>query len=138
MYRKEIKKYAEEVRRQNESVLLRNRQKYSKFWDLPACVSICYGTRKGVFAKGYSHMPNGTIWHPTLKKRLDDIGQIGYPTHLDKNILGRCAEQHSGNNYMKKAHENHLKNLNFSITIRPRTGQTIDFCNNCKEIFPNL
>lgn len=138
MYRKEIKKYAEEVRRQHESVRRKNKQKHSKFWDFPACVSICYGTRKGLFAKGYSHMPNGTMWHPTLKKRLGSIGKIGFHTHLSPNILGKCAEQHSGNNYMKKAHEHHLNKLYFSITIRPRTGQTIDSCNNCKAIFPNL
>lgn len=51
MYQQEIKKYAKDVRRQYKAVLKNNKQKYSKFWDLPACISICYGTRRGLFKK---------------------------------------------------------------------------------------
>ena len=54
------------------------------------------------------------------------------------NILGKCAEQHSGNNYMKEAHETNLVNPDFTPTVRPRTGQIIKPCKNCKNIFPNL
>ena len=138
MYQQEIKKYAKDVRRQYKAVLKNNKQKYSKFWDLPACISICYGTRRGLFKKGYWHVPAGTIWYPVLKWKLNSIGTIGISTNLSSNTLGSCAEQHSGNNYMKQAHENHLSNLKFSVTIRPRTGQIIEACGNCKNIFPNL
>lgn len=138
MYHKELKKYAKEIRLQLESVLRRNNQKHSKFWDFPACISICYGVNDMLFAKGYSHSPAGTRWYPTLEHKMSSIGHIGYPTQYCINSLGNCAEQHSANNYMNKYHEPRLANLHFSTTIRPRTGQVIDACGNCKNIFPNI
>lgn len=143
MYRKEIKAYAQEINRQRMSVISKNKHKYSKFWDYPACISICYGLnkkkrkRKG-FAKGYSHRPEGTRWATPLERKLSSIGSIGHPTKYCDNILGNCAEQHSANNYMNQYHELCLSNLYFSPTIRPRTGQVIDACSNCKYIFPNI
>lgn len=136
MYHKEIKQYAREVRRQVESTVRKNRQKQAKFWDYPACVSICYGGR-GV-AKGYSHSPEGTKWHNTLKRKLQQIGTIGGESIYCSNIVGYCAEQHAGNNYMNRFHANRLSTLNFSVTLRPRTGQVIDSCANCQKVFPNL
>lgn len=138
MYRKEIKKYAKEIKKYRRDNFSGNKRDNVKIWDWPACVSICYGRIQGAFAKGYSHDTSGTNWFSTLKKKMEKIGIIGETTEKCDNILGKCAEQHSGNNYMKQFHENQLKNLNFSITIRPRTGQCIATCANCKEIFPNL
>lgn len=138
MYNKEIKKYAKEVKQQCESNVRKNKQNRVKFWDFPSCVSICYGILPKVFVKGYSHIPNGTIWYPVLNNELNHLGRIGSVIGNCSNILGACAEQHSGNNYMKETHENHLKVLKFSATIRPRTGQIILPCDNCKMIFPNL
>lgn len=138
MYRKEIKAYAKEIKHQKAYVISENKNKHSKFWDYPACISICYGLKKKGFAKGYSHRPEGTRWHTTLELKMLSIGIIGHSTEYDDNILGNCAEQHSANNYMNQYHEPRLTNLLFSPTIRPRTGQAIDACGNCEQIFPNI
>ncbi|MBD5212030.1 MAG: hypothetical protein HDS74_02880 [Bacteroidales bacterium] len=138
MYKREVHEYAQQVKRNVEKNIQKNANKHAKFWDYPACVSICFGRKLGFYVKGYSHSPNGTIWHSILEREMKKVGIIGKATRICKNILGKCAEQHSGNNYMKEAHETNLANLNFSPTVRPRTGQVIKPCKNCKNIFPNL
>jgi len=138
MYRKEVKAYAKDIKKQRKSIMRNNIQKHSKFWDYPACISICYSVNRNRCSKGYSHSPSGTIWFPTLERKMSTIGIIGYPTAGCGNILGNCAEQHSANNYMNSYNEPRLANLYFSPTIRPRTGQVIDACGNCENIFPNL
>lgn len=138
MYNREVHEYARQVKRNAEKNIEKNVRKHAKFWDYPACVSICYGRKPGYYVKGYSHSPEGTIWHSSLERKMRKFGIIGKSTKLCGNILGKCAEQHSGNNYMKEAHEPNLTNLKFSPTIRPRTGQAIKPCKNCKNIFPNL
>lgn len=138
MYRKEAKAYAKEIKRQKADVISENKHKHSKFWDYPACISICYGLKKKGFAKGYSHRPEGTWWFSTLEHKMQSLGTIGHPTKYDDNVLGNCAEQHSANNYMNQYNEPCLSNLHFSPTIRPRTGQIIDACGNCEQIFPNI
>lgn len=137
MYKKEVHEYAREVKRNVEKDIKRNRRKHAKFWDYPACVSICFG-KHGLYVKGYSHCPRGTVWHSVLEREMNRIGIIGEPTRYCDNTLGNCAEQHSGNNYMKQAHETNLTRLNFSPSVRPRTGQVVKPCKNCKKIFPNL
>lgn len=67
------------------------------------------------------------------------LGQIGTRSQLGKHyIIGNCAEQHSGNNYMKRYGVNNLSSLYFSETVRPRTMEIIPPCDNCKAIFCNL
>ena len=138
MYNREVYEYAQQVKRNMEKNIQNNANKHAKFWDYPACVSICFGRKPGFYVKGYSHSPNGTIWHSILEREMKKIGIIGKATMICWNILGKCAEQHSGNNYMKEAHETNLVNLDFTPTVRPRTGQIIKPCKNCKNIFPNL
>lgn len=138
MYKREVQDYARQIKRNVEERVRQNGKKHAKQWDYPACASLCYGRRLGTYVKGYSHSPEGTIWHSILKLRMKQLGSIGKSTRYSNNILGYCAEQHSGNNYMKRAHETNLANLNFSPTVRPRTGQVIKPCKNCKNIFPNL
>ena len=53
-------------------------------------------------------------------------------------IIGNCAEQHAANIYMKDFKENNLGNLYFSKAMRPRTKQIFEYCDNCKDTFPNL
>lgn len=98
MYKREVQEYAQQVKRNIEKNIKKNVRKHAKFWDYPACVSICFGTKHGYYVKGYSHSPEGTIWHSVLEREMKKIGFIGKVTKLCNNILGKCAEQHSGNN----------------------------------------
>ena len=53
-------------------------------------------------------------------------------------IIGNCAEQHAANNYMKNYNETILGNLYFTKAMRPRTKQIFEYCDNCKDTFPNI
>ena len=83
--------------------------------------------------------PKGTKWHNFLKRELLRLGNIGKGSHIGQGyIIGNCAEQHAGNNYMNKYHENNVSNLHFTEAVRPRTMQVFPSCANCKAVFPNL
>lgn len=101
--------------------------------------AICHDKRDVHFAKGYAHNPKGTKWHSFLKRKLLALGNIGKGSHIGQRyIIGNCAEQHAGNNYMNKYHENDVSKLHFTDAVRPRTMQVFPYCENCKTIFPNL
>lgn len=100
---------------------------------------ICHNYSQKLTAEGFSHHPKGTKWHKVLKKELKRLGNIGTRSCIDKGyVIGNCAEQHAGNNYMKRFHENHLNNLYFTEAVRPRTMEIFPYCDNCKTVFPNL
>lgn len=110
-----------------------------KYWDLPAAASICYGF--GSHARGCSQPPKGIRWVEALRCAMCRLGTIGKPGWICRNVIGRCAEQHSCNNLGKKVYihsENELRDIHFSDTVRPRTMQVIPPCDNCKAIFPTL
>ena len=112
----------------------------TKFWDLPACASICHNGDYSRTRKGYSHKPEGTKWHDVLRRKMvKELGDIGTRSNLGKCFyIGNCAEQHSGNNYMKKYKESNISYLHFSETVRPRTMEIIPPCDNCKKLFDTL
>lgn len=112
----------------------------TKFWDLPACASICHNGDYSRTRKGYSHKPEGTKWHDVLRRKMvKELGDIGTRSNLGKHFyIGNCAEQHSGNNYMKKYKESNISSLHFSETVRPRTMEIIPPCDNCKKLFDTL
>ena len=136
---KTIKNYCKSIIQNHNNLLKKNKSIKSKFWDLPACASICHDGTYSNVTKGFSHSPKGVVWHTILKNRIETLGDIGYPSNIGESfIIGNCAEQHSGNAYMKKYHNNHLKALHFTETMRPRTKEIIPSCENCIYIFPNL
>lgn len=138
---KRIHDYCKHICKAHIEVLRTNHKTHSKFWDLPAMATICHDNKRMHFAKGYAHHPKGTKWHGFLKRELLKLGNIGKRPHknnLDKYIIGNCAEQHAGNNYMNRFHENNIHKLYFTEAVRPRTMEIFPYCKNCKAIFPNL
>lgn len=135
-----IRKYCKSIRKRHIEVLRVDKRTGTKFWDLPACASICHNGDYGKTRKGYSHKPNGTKWHDVLRRKIKkELGDIGSRSNLGKHFyIGNCAEQHSGNNYMKKYKESNISSLRFSETVRPRTMEIIPPCDNCKKLFDTL
>lgn len=135
-----IRKYCKSIRKRHLEELRVDKRTGTKFWDLPACASICHNGDYGKTRKGYSHKTNGTKWHDVLRRKMEkELGDIGSRSNLGKHFyIGNCAEQHSGNNYMKKYKESNISSLHFSETVRPRTMEIIPPCDNCKKLFDTL
>lgn len=71
---------------------------------------------------------------PQLEGVVNELGGIGTKTATG-NTVGCCAEFQAGNNLLL-ANPNALPSqVNFTNAIRPRTGQVIDMCDNCKTTF---
>ena len=136
----EIRKYCKHIQKtHNHDVLRFDPDKKVKYWDLPAAASVCYGF--GSQARGCSQSPQGKKWIDALRRVMCRLGTIGKPSRISRNVIGRCAEQHSCNNLGAKvriASEGDLRRIRFSDTVRPRTMQVLDPCANCKSIFPTL
>lgn len=68
------------------------------------------------------------------------LGHIGDNSRLEPHhyIVGNCAEQHAGNKYMHKYHEVNTDNLYFTESVRPRTMEVMQPCENCKTMFNTL
>ena len=116
-----------------------DRRKRVWYWDLPAMATVCHDLNKSKFAKGYAHQPQGSKWHNSLRRKLERLGEIGDKPRIGNGyIIGNCAEQHAGNNFMNKYRESHLENLYFTEAVRPRTKEVFPSCSNCKQTFPNL
>ena len=133
----QIRKYCRHIIKSQLKVLRYDMQK-GKYWDYPAMASICYNKIRTQMKRGYSHSPKGTKWNEILKKKMERLAPIGGRSRKVAYIVGNCAEQHAGNNYMNAYHEKDLKQLFFSKSVRPRTMQEFEPCENCKFIFPNL
>ena len=136
---KRIHDYCKHICKAHIEVLRTDHKTHSKFWDLPAMAAVCHDVNHTHFAKGYAHHPKGTKWHLILKRELEKLGNIGERSGLGKRyVIGNCAEQHAGNNYMNRFHENDIHRLYFTEIVRPRTMEVFSSCDNCKTIFPNL
>lgn len=137
---KSIRDYCKKIRKKQLEVLRVDKRTGVKFWDLPACASICHNGDYSRTCKGYSHKPKGTKWNDVLRRKMvKELGDIGTRSNLGKRFyIGNCAEQHSGNNYMNKHNERDISSLHFSETVRPRTMEIIPPCDNCKKLFDTL
>lgn len=75
---------------------------------------------------------------------VDKIKQVGKIGHRPERIihceyrLGHCAEQHAANDLLREQRCTNLNEIYFGRAIRPRTGQYMAPCENCKYIFPIL
>lgn len=134
-----IQDYCEHICKEQIKVLCKNHKKGVWYWDLPAMASICHDGNYTRMARGYAHDPKGTKWHSLLISKMGGIGGLGnHSTKGKRYILGRCSEQHAGNNYIKSYKSTDLNDLYFSESVRPRTMEVFPPCDNCKYIFPNL
>lgn len=129
----EIRDFCDHIINSHTQVLRQNKKHKTWYWDYPAVAAICHNNSCTLKKAAHSHYPNNSDkWNPVLRHQMECIGKIGY------RLIGNCAEQHAANNYMNNFHENSLNQLYFSEALRPRTKQVIEYCNNCKDIFPNL
>lgn len=74
--------------------------------------------------------------HPDLIERANRIGGIGSFGVTTKNTVGVCAEFHAVNNLLLRGAS--ISNIRLTKAIRPRTGKTMPFCDNCKKMFDDL
>ena len=79
---KTIKNYCKSIIQNHNNLLKKNKSIKSKFWDLPACASICHDGTYSNVTKGFSHSPKGVVWHTILKNRIETLGDIGYPSNI--------------------------------------------------------
>jgi len=91
--------------------------------------------------------PDFIVWYgrnskPYQHKVLFDhivhtLGTIGGFAPGVKHPIGYCAEQNVANRLMLDE-DARIGDIEFSIAIRPKTGEVIDYCNNCRALFPKL
>ena len=136
----EILHYCEHICNKHIQTRRNNKDTGTWYWDYPAMAVICHDNGCYVKRGSYSHYPQKDEFHPILKRQLEVLGKIG--GHCinpgRRYIIGNCAEQHAANIFMKQCDEDNLDNLYFSRAMRPRTKQTFEYCDNCKDTFPNL
>lgn len=101
------------------NVLRMDHKTHLKFWDVSAMATECHNVNYVHFAKGYTHYPKGIL-----------LGNISERLRLGKkNVIGNYAEQHAGNSYMNRVHENDIHKFYFTETVRLRSRTM--------EVFPS-
>lgn len=76
--------------------------------------------------------------HKDLFDRINlRLGKIGTFAQGVKHPIGYCAEQNVANRLMLDE-DAQIDDIRFSVAIRPRTGEIIDYCDNCKALFGGL
>lgn len=127
-----IREYCHHLRKINFETLQYNWHTKTLFWDLPKVAVICFNEHHN--EPGYSHSSRGVKWYFPLNRVLQKIGGVGHKSPK----IGSCAEQRAAN-MMFKNHEAHsMDDLYFSTALRPKTMEPVDYCNNCRTIFPNI
>ncbi len=97
----------------------------------PTAVGV-YDAKLGRIASDFSgNIPNKISG--SLVKRANRIGGIGSKGLTPNNIVGRCAEFRSANTLMSRGSQ--INNIRFTSAVRPRTGEVVPTCKNCKSIF---
>lgn len=76
--------------------------------------------------------------HIDLYNRMNGrLGKIGSIANGVEHPIGYCAEQNVANRLLLDG-EAPIDDIKFSLAIRPRTGEIVDYCNNCKTLFGGL
>lgn len=136
----EILHYCEHICNAHVQTLRLNKDTGTWYWDYPATAAICHDRGRSMKKSSYSHRPKSNEFHQVLDRKLRVLGEIGKQPKIPgkRYPIGNCAEQHAANSFMKQYGENDLNNLYFSKAMRPRTKEVFDYCDNCKDTFPNL
>ncbi len=93
--------------------------------------------RKKIFKVWYSNNSK-PYQHKVLFNRINKrLGRIGGFANGVNHPIGYCAEQNVANRLLLDRYAK-IDDIHFSIAIRPRTGEVIDYCNNCKTLFGSL
>lgn len=113
----------------------------SSFWDYPAMASVCKWVGNNKKYRGCSKKANDSNYPDSiLKKELLLLGSIGSSNKkFCKYPIGNCAEPHAARELLKnERHCRDLKDIHFSVAMRPRTREIFPPCENCKRVFPTL
>lgn len=99
--------------------------------DLPAVI---IGAERGALKKVDKSGPVPTPLSPYLRDPLEELGPIG--TKGIDYIIGCCCEVRASNQVLiiRPASP---RSIQFTKAIRPRTGQVIPRCRNCRHVFGN-
>lgn len=93
--------------------------------------------RKDCFKKWYGNNQK-PYQHVALYDHIvTTLGTIGQKTANVDHPIGYCAEQNVANRLMLFT-DAPYQCIEFSIAIRPKTGQVIPYCDNCKRLFNQL
>lgn len=71
-----------------------------------------------------------------LRERAEAIGGLGTHGLTERNTVGVCAEFHVVNSLLLGGAK--WDDIHLTPAIRPRTGQVMPFCDNCKAMFHDL
>ena len=108
-------------------------------WDYPAVACVSSDINGNGASKNYSRDVRDSSYNPLLTHYLKNklgVSKLGErsPVTRCKNGVGRCAEPHAANGTMNNTNCS-VRDLVFSLSIRPRTRQIIEYCTNCKLSF---
>lgn len=93
--------------------------------------------RKKDFAYWYANKQK-PYQHKTLFEHINQtLGTIGTFTNNVEHPIGYCAGQNVANRLML-ATDAPYQDAKFSIAIRPKTGEIVPYCDNCKSLFTQL
>lgn len=106
---------------------------------VPAIIGCEYSGKEAVDTNTIK--PKQVNFHPTMNVGLAKLlpYQIGQKTPCG-NRVGACAENMSGNSVLwqlNDANQNipELKDLKFTVALRPRTFSKVPTCDNCLTVF---
>lgn len=96
-----------------------------------------FPNRKSDFAYWYANNQK-PYQHISLYEHINQtLGTIGTFTRNVNHPIGYCAEMNVANRLMLATDEPY-QDAKFSIAIRPKTGEIIPYCDNCKSLFSQL
>lgn len=103
--------------------------------DYPATVVACASNlKKKIYDDTSRGIPH--LIMPILLDALQQIGPIG--AKCNGHVIGHCAEPHAANNLLKDQRGIlSLDQIYFGHAYRPRTGQVVPTCDNCRQTFNN-
>lgn len=118
-------------------VEIRDRVEQSKkkltIYDYPAAAVGCHSSYHVLYINTTHSRPDYKQT-PILMAALQSIGTIGKTRNECKNIIGACAEPKVVHYALSQGGFN-IKKLCFTQAYRPRTGEPIKYCKNCKDVF---
>jgi RHS repeat-associated protein len=93
-----------------------------------------YDVETGAIAVGHSGpVPNAAELHPDLLSAMDSAGGLGARNTGVAQPVGCCGEVDAANQLLQRGSK--LENIRFTDAIRPRTGEVIPTCPNCRATF---
>ena len=108
-------------------------KKMPKIYDYPSVIVGCYTNYHRLYIDTSHSRPDYSS-APVLETALNDLGGIGKKRNECKNTIGYCAEPHAALITLQETKQS-INKLRFTTAYRPRTGEKIKYCDNCKEIF---